>query len=149
VALASSDAAKVTDIAGLKALKLGAQVGTTSYQYIVDNIKPTTDPAVYDTNDAAISALKAGQIDAIVADLPTTFYMRDAQLSEEPGGGGKIVGSLPTAAGADVEHFSVLLNKGSSLTPCVNGAIQGLKEDGTLDTIVKQWISDAGAPELQ
>jgi polar amino acid transport system substrate-binding protein len=149
VALASNDAAKVTDIAGLKALKLGAQVGTTSYQYIVDQIKPTKEPAVYDTNDAAIQALKAGQIDGIVADLPTVFYMRDAQLSDEPGGGGQIVGSLPTAAGQDVEHFSVLLNKGSSLTACVNAAIQGLKTEGVLETISKQWISDGGAPKLQ
>lgn len=148
VALASNDASKVTSLAGLKALKLGAQVGTTSFKYIVDNIQPTKDPAIYDTNDAAITALKAHQIDAIVADLPSAFYMRDAQLSEVAGGG-KIVGSLPTAAGEDVEHFSVLLNKGSSLTACVNAAIRSLKEDGTLDTITQQWISNAGAPELQ
>src|SRR5262249_30532051 len=91
VALAANPISQVTTVAGLQAFKLGAQVGTTSYQYIVDQIKPTKDPAVYDTNDAAIQALSAGQIDGLVADLPTTFYMRDAQLT-----GGQIVGSLPT-----------------------------------------------------
>jgi polar amino acid transport system substrate-binding protein len=145
VALAADPISKVTTVAGLKPFKLGAQVGTTSYQYIVDQIKPTKDPAVYDTNDAAIKALGAGQIDGVVADLPSTFYMRDAQLT-----GGQIVGSLPTAAGQDVEHFSVLLDKGSSLTPCVNGAIAALKTSGTLDAIRTQWIDVAGAaPKLQ
>lgn len=145
VALAKDPISKVTTVAGLKPFKLGAQVGTTSYQYIVDQIKPTKDPAVYDTNDAAITALGAGQIDGIVADLPSTFYMRDAQLT-----GGQIVGSLPTAAGQDVEHFSVLLDKGSSLTSCVNGAIAALKASGALDAIRDQWITQAGAaPQLQ
>jgi polar amino acid transport system substrate-binding protein len=145
VALAADPISKVTTVAGLKPFKLGAQVGTTSYQYIVDQIKPTKDPAVYDSNDAAIQALSAGQIDGVVADLPSTFYMRDAQLT-----GGQIVGSLPTAPGQDVEHFSVLLDKGSSLTTCVNGAIAALKASGALDAIQDQWITQAGdAPKLQ
>ena len=145
VALAADPISKVTTVAGLKPFKLGAQVGTTSYQYIVDQIKPTKDPSVYDTNDAAITALGNGQIDGVVADLPSTFYMRDAQLT-----GGQIVGSLPTAPGQDVEHFSVLLDKGSSLTSCVNGAIAVLKASGALDAIRDQWITQAGAaPQLQ
>jgi polar amino acid transport system substrate-binding protein len=144
VAVKDTPIAAVTTVAGLKDFKLGAQVGTTSYQYIVDQIAPTQDPAVYDTNDAAVSALQAGQIDGIVADLPTTFYMRDAQLDD-----GVIVGSLPTVAGADVEHFSVLLQKDSPLTACINEAIEALKEDGTLDVIRDEWIGGQGAPELQ
>jgi polar amino acid transport system substrate-binding protein len=145
VALAANPISKVTTVAGLAAFKLGAQTGTTSYQYIVDQIKPTKDPALYDTNDAAIQALTAGQIDGVVADLPSTFYMRDAQLT-----GGQIVGSLPTAPGADVEHFSVLLDKDSSLTACVNAAIAALKVDGSLAAIDQHWIDQTGgAPKLQ
>lgn len=145
VGLVSNDIAKVTTVAGLKPFKLGAQVGTTSYQYIVDQIKPDVEPSVYDTNDAAIKALQAGQIQGIVADLPTTFYMRDAQLE----GAGQIVGSLPTAPGAAVEHFSILLDKGSALTPCVNTALAAMKADGTLAAIVEEWIANKGAPELK
>lgn len=142
VALAANPIAKVTDVAGLAAFKLGAQVGTTSYQYIVDNIKPTQDPSILNSNDDAISALNAKTIDGIVADLPTTFYMRDAQLT-----GGVIVGSLPTKGA--VEHYSVLLTKGSPLTTCVNAAIAKIKADGTLAGIVTQWITSQGAPELK
>ncbi|HXG26605.1 MAG TPA: ABC transporter substrate-binding protein [Candidatus Binatia bacterium] len=144
VALAGTPIANVTTVAGLKDFKLGAQVGTTSYQYIVDHIQPNVEPNVYDTNDAAIQALQAGQIAGIVADLPTTFYMRDAQLTD-----GTIVGSLPTAAGEEIEHFSVLLEKDSPLTACVNRAIQELKDDGSLDLIRNEWIGGSGAPELQ
>jgi polar amino acid transport system substrate-binding protein len=134
---------EVTTVAGLKSFKLGAPVGTTSYQYIVDHIKPDQEPAVYDTLTAAITALNAGQIDGIVSDLPTAFYMVAVELDN-----GEIVGSLPTAPGEDVEHFSILLDKGSSLTPCVNAALAALKADGTLAAIVDEWIAGGGAPEL-
>ena len=144
VGLASNAIAKVTTVAGLKPFRLGAQTGTTSYQYIVDQIKPDQEPRIYDSNDAAIEALKGGTIQGIVADLPTTFYMRDAQLD-----GGQIVGSLPTASGATPEHYSILLDKGSKLTPCVNAALAAIKADGTLAAIVNDSITSQGAPELK
>ena len=144
VGLASNPIAKVTTVAGLKPFKFGAQVGTTSYQYIVDQIKPDQEPRVYNSTSDAIEGLKGGEIQGIVADLPTTFYMRDAQLE-----GGQIVGSLPTAPGAAVEHFSILLDKGSPLTACVNAALAALKADGTLAAIVNEWVTSQGAPELK
>ena len=143
VGLKADGIAKVTTVAGLAAFKLGAPVGTTSYQYIVDNIKPTQAPSVYDTLDAAIAAVKAGQIDGVVVDLPTAFYMTAAQLDNST-----IVGSLPTAGGT-VEHFSIALNLNSPLTACVNAAIAAIKGDGTLQSIVTEWITSQGAPELK
>jgi polar amino acid transport system substrate-binding protein len=142
IGLKADAISKVTTVAGLAAFKLGAPVGTTSYQYIVDNIKPTKAPSVYDTLDAAIAAVNAGQIDGVVVDLPTAFYATAAQLKD-----GTIVGSLPTVGA--VEHFSIVLNLGSSLTPCVNAAIAAIKADGTLPAIVTQWITSQGAPELK
>ncbi len=62
---------KVTTISGLKDFKFGAQVGTTSYDTINTVIAPTKEAKVYDTNDLAIEALKNGQIDGLVVDLPT------------------------------------------------------------------------------
>ena len=67
--------ASATSIAALKPYKFGAQLGTTSYDYIVNNIKPSKQPAVFDTNDAAVAALKNKQIDGLVVDLPTAFYV--------------------------------------------------------------------------
>jgi polar amino acid transport system substrate-binding protein len=143
VAFAANPVAKVTSIADLAKYRFGAQVGTTSLKTITDVIKPTTAPSVYDTNDAAISALKAKQIDAIVVDLPTAFFM----VGSEQIKAGAVVGQFTVPAGTDPEHFSVVLAKGSTVTPCVNAAIKALKDDGTLAAITKEWLSDkASAP---
>lgn len=142
VSLADNPIASVTSVAALKDFKLGAPVGTTSLTYITDIIAPTADPSVYDTLDAAIQAISAEQIDGVVVDLPTAFFITAVQLE-----GGKIVGSLPTA-GQEVEHFSVVLDKGSPLTPCVNEAIAAITADGTLAAITDEWITGQGAPAL-
>jgi polar amino acid transport system substrate-binding protein len=137
VSLADNPVANVTSIAGLAAYRFGAQTGTTSYKTITDVIKPTAEPSLYKSNDAAISGLKAKQIDAIVVDLPTAFYMAAAQLDN-----GKVVGQFPAPTGADAEHFSVVLPKGSPLTTCINGAIKAITDDGSLAAITKEWLSD-------
>lgn len=145
VANKDTPAAEATTLAALKELRLGAQVGTTSFATITDVIAPTTDPSVYDTNDAAIAALDAGQIDAIVVDLPTAFFITAAQMDN-----GVIVGQIEQSEDADAEYFSVVLPKDSPLTECVNGAIAALQSDGRLDAITKEWLSDkANAPVLQ
>jgi polar amino acid transport system substrate-binding protein len=139
---------KVTSIAALKTYKFGAQQGTTSYDTIQNVIKPTTKTSVYSSNDDAISALKAKQIDALVVDLPTAFYVTAAQITDAKGNAlANIVGQFPVQAGATAEHFSAVLAKGSPLTACVNGAIAAMKADGSLDQITKEWLADkASAP---
>lgn len=142
VARQGSPVAAVGSIAGLKEYRFGAQVGTTSYDTIVNVIQPTAEPMVYDTNDAAIEALKVGQIDAIVVDLPTAFFVTAVQLED-----GVIVGQFDAPTGADAEYFSVVLGKDSPLTACVNEAIAALQADGRLEAITKEWLSDkASAP---
>lgn len=137
VSLADNPIASVTAVSGLAPFRFGAQVGTTSYKTITDVIKPATEASVYSSNDAAISALNAKQIDAIVVDLPTAFYMSAAQLDN-----GKVVGQFQLPSGADVEHFSLVLPKGSTVTPCVNTAIGALTDDGTIAAITQEWLSD-------
>jgi polar amino acid transport system substrate-binding protein len=132
----------VTTVAGLANAKLGAQVGTTSYTAAINQIKPTKQVAVYDTNDLAVQALKNKQIDGIVVDLPTAFYMAAAQLDN-----GVIVGQLPPVSG-QAEQFGAVLDKGSPLTACVTQAVDTLRSNGTLDKLVKEWLSTQGAPEL-
>jgi polar amino acid transport system substrate-binding protein len=109
-------------------------------------IKPTQEPAVFDTNDAAIQALQNGQIDGIVVDLPTAFYMTAAQIVDADFNPlAAITGQFP--APEEGEHFSLVLAKGSPLTACVNQALASLKEDGTLGAITQEWLSDkANAP---
>ncbi|GAA1595500.1 ABC transporter substrate-binding protein [Kribbella sancticallisti] len=141
ITTAGSKIAAVTSVADLADAKLGAQVGTTSYTALRDVIKPKQTPAVFDTNDLAVQALKNKQIDGIVVDLPTGFYMTAAQLD-----GGKIVGQLPATGSA--EQFGFVLEKGSKLTPCVSQAVDALRADGTLANLQKQYLTAEGAPEL-
>lgn len=138
--------AKVTSVAGFKDAKLGAQVGTTSLTAIQNVIKPTNQASVYDSNDAAIQALEAKQIDGILVDLPTAYFLTTIQTEDTT-----VAGQLGTAAGGAPEHFSLLLDKGSALTQCLNAAIGALKTTGTLDELRDKWLPDKTSPvaELQ
>lgn len=133
---------KVKTVAGLKPYKLGAQIGTTSYDYIKNFIRPSQTPAVYDTNNDAISALKAGQIDGIVVDLPTAFYVVAAQLDN-----GTIVGKLPQRGPR--EHFGMVFEKGNPLVRCVNKALNRLWANGTIKALDRKYLAAAGAPDLK
>ena len=143
VAVKGAPITSAKSVGDLKAYRLGAQVGTTSYSYITDTIQPTTAAKVYNDSNGPIAALKAKQIDGIVVDLGTAFEITgDGEVPN-----GVIVGSLPTVG--TPEHFSVLLNKGSALTPCVNRAIDALQADGTLASLRQEWIASQGdAPAL-
>ncbi|MEU6772892.1 ABC transporter substrate-binding protein [Streptomyces sp. NPDC046759] len=144
IALKGSKAAEATSVAALKELKLGAQVGTTSLDYIDDVVKPSREAAAYSKNDQAISALRNGQVDAIVTDLPTAFYVTSAQVTNA-----RIVGQFEHQGGAP-EQFGLVLDKDSGLTPCVTSAVNALRKDGTLARLEKQWLSDAvDAPVLR
>ncbi|HET6296373.1 MAG TPA: ABC transporter substrate-binding protein [Kribbella sp.] len=141
ITMAGSKIANAKSVADLVDAKLGAQVGTTSYTALRDVIKTKQQPAVFDTNDLAVQALKNKQIDGIVVDLPTGFYMTAAQLDN-----GKIVGQLP--AGGQAEQFGFVLEKNSKLTACLSQAVDALKADGTLTKLQAQYLTAEGAPEL-
>ena len=141
IAIKGSKAASVHTVAGLRGLKLGAQVGTTSYTAITDVIKPAQKASVFNSNDDAKAALKNGQIAGLVVDLPTAFYITSAQLDN-----GVIVGQLP--ATGNPEQFGMVLDKGSSLTTCVTEAVDALRQAGTLTKLADKWLSQQGAPKL-
>jgi polar amino acid transport system substrate-binding protein len=143
VGLKGQPIAKATSTADLKPYKLGAQLGTTSYDYIVKNIKPSQKPAVFDTNDAAVQSLKNKQIDGLVVDLPTAFYVTAAQVPNST-----IIGQFPTSG--TPEHFGMVLAKGNSLTKCIDGALADLRASGALAHIQQKWLAKAaGAPVLK
>jgi polar amino acid transport system substrate-binding protein len=143
ITTAGSAADGVTRVADLKGLRIGAQVATTSLQVLTDVIDPEAGPVVFNSNDDAKLALQNGQVDAIVVDLPTAFFITAAELDN-----GVIVGQLADS-GEGGDQFGLLLEKGSPLTDCVSQAVDALQEDGTLADLEKQWLSDvAAAPVL-
>lgn len=144
VALRGTPAAHVTTLAGLRHLVLGAQIATTDYTTIVNQIKPTTAPRVYHSNTDAVSALEDRQIQGLVVDLPTAFYITSGEAK-----GSTIVGQLRTAPGHP-EQFGILLDKGSPLTTCVDKAVRAIRANGSLARITTKWLSTvAKAPVIK
>ena len=140
----SSAAAGAKSIADLKPLLIGAQVGTTSFDAIEQQIAPDQGAQAFNTNDDAKLALESGQVDAIVVDLPTAFYLTGVELD-----GGLIVGQLPKPDGKSGDEFGLVLAKDSPLTADVTAAVDALRDDGTLQSIADEWLADAAdAPVL-
>jgi polar amino acid transport system substrate-binding protein len=135
VALKNDKAAKAASVADLKKVKLGAQVGTTSLSYIQDVVAPEQQPSVFDDTNAAKAALNNGQIDGIVVDLPTAFYLTAAEIENSV-----VVGQFP-AQGGKAEEFGLLFEKGSPLVSCVDTALAALKSSGKLQQIQDEWLS--------
>jgi polar amino acid transport system substrate-binding protein len=135
--------ANVRSINGLKRYKLGAQIGTTSYQFIQNRIRPDQQPSAFPQNTGAVNALKNGQIDGIVLDLPTAFFVTAVQVPNS-----KVLGQFPAQRGG--EYFGMVFQRGNPLATCVNRALARIKRNGILRTIERIWLRKAtGAPELK
>lgn len=135
---------QVGSLDDLKSLRLGAQTGTTSLSVLRDVVQPDQTPVVLQNTNLAKQQLLNGQLDAIVTDLPTAFYITAAEIE-----GSTILGQFEQP-GDDAEQFGLLLEKGSALTPCVDQALEELRGDGTLEEIQQQWLSsDVDVPVLQ
>ncbi len=142
VVLKGSPISKVRTVAGLAKYKLGAELGTTSYAYIEAHVKPSQKASVFPNDAGATLALKNTQIDGLVVDLPTAFYITSAELS------GATELQFPSVKGG--EHFGMTFQKGNPLAACVDSAIASLKQSGALAKIQQQWLAKAtGAPVLK
>jgi len=139
----ASAAAGATSIADLKDLLIGAATGTTSFDAIESQIAPTAGAQAFNSNDDAKLALESGQVDAIVVDLPTAFFLTGVELT-----GGLIIGQLAASTGGDA--FGLVLAKDSPITAAVTAAVDALRASGRLQEIADEWLADAtDAPVLQ
>ena len=144
VSFGGSAIAGATSVAELQTAKLGAAVGSTSLE-AAQALGTDGEVSVFNDNAAAVSALKNEQIDGIVVDLPTAFYLAAVEIDD-----GVIVGQLPASEGGTTDQFGILLANNSPLTQCTSQAVDALREDGTLAQLEEQWLgTDAGAPTLQ
>ncbi|MBS1678065.1 MAG: amino acid ABC transporter substrate-binding protein [Actinobacteria bacterium] len=141
VALEDSKAAKAKSLAELKDVKFGVQIATTSLSAVNEEIEPSSKPEVFNSSGDVITALKNGQVEAVVVDLPTALEVIAIQVENA-----KVVGQFGKAEG---EEWGALLAKDSPLTSCVSGAIEALEESGELEKITQRWMSQAAeAPQL-
>jgi polar amino acid transport system substrate-binding protein len=139
IGLDGSAAIGAESLEDLKELRLGAAIGTTSLDYIDSTIEPSSDAAVYDDNVAAKSGFDAGQIDGVVLDLPTAYYITAVEIPEA-----SIIGVLPRDDAAP-EELGMLFEEGSPLVSCVNAALATLRDNGTMDSLEDQWLNQGGS----
>jgi polar amino acid transport system substrate-binding protein len=130
--------ASATSLADLKNAKLGAAIGSTSLDYIDNVIKPSSKAAVFDDNAAAKAAFDAKQVDALVFDVPTAYFITSVEITDSA-----LVGVLPQVGAA--EELGALFEKGSKLVGCVNEALAALKADGTLAKLEDEWLNQGGS----
>ena len=122
-----SDIASADDLTG-KAI--GTQRGTTGYIYCTDDFGEDNVIA-YDDGLTAVQALNNGQVDAVVIDNAP------AQEFVEANPGLKI---LDTAYAQ--EDYAIGVAKGNTaLLDAINGALEELEADGTLQAIVDKYIT--------
>jgi len=144
VGLAGTPITNATTLAELADHQLGAQVGTTSLQYIQDTISPSKEARVYDTSNDVVAALNGKQIDGIVVDLPTAFFLVGSGEVKN----GAVVGQFAPTGGQ--EFFGMLFPEGSPLRNCVNDALTTLRDEGTLAELQQQWLSEkTSAPVIE
>ncbi len=142
VALKDSDAAGATALSELADTTIGVQIGTTSLEAVEASIQPSGDPRVFDTSNDVVSALKQEQVDAVIVDVPTAFFLTAVQVPE-----GTTVGQFEAPGG---DEWGALLEKDSALTDCVSAAIDSLGKSGELAEIEQTWIADkTDAPVLE
>ncbi|MBA3690661.1 MAG: amino acid ABC transporter substrate-binding protein, partial [Actinobacteria bacterium] len=122
--------ASATAVSDLKGYRFGAQIGTTSLQFINEVIQPTQQSQVYDSTSDALTALKNGQIDGTVLDLPTASY--------SAGKGQSVVGQFESTG----EHFGLLFEKNNPLVTCVNAALDDMRTGGVLDELETTYLAD-------
>jgi len=130
-----ADARTVED---LKDAVLGAAIGTTSLDFIEDVIQPDTEASVYDENVDVEAAMNAGQIDGLVVDLPTAYFITAVQVE------GSIIAGQFEAEAADPDDYGLLFAEGSPLVECVNQVVAEMREDGTLQTLEDEWLTQEG-----
>jgi len=145
VGFADSPAANFTKVSEMKDLKFGAQAGTTSLDFITKVIQPNTEPFVYDDNAAAKAALEAKQVDAIVLDLPTAFYVSAVEIE-----GSKVIGQFPLSDQVAADNFGMVFDLNNPLVECVNEALSRMRDlTYELVSIEETWLSSyTGAPVI-
>ncbi|MDJ0924053.1 MAG: ABC transporter substrate-binding protein [Acidimicrobiia bacterium] len=131
-----------SSLSDLADARLGAAIGTTSFDFVEDVIEPNQDASVYDDNVDAIAALVAGQLDGIVVDLPTAYFMTAVQIPEQ-GADGIIVAQFEAEA-QDPDNYGMLFADGNTLVSCVNAALAELEDDGRLEALEDEWLEQGG-----
>jgi polar amino acid transport system substrate-binding protein len=141
---ATVDAGAKPTLESLKGLKWGGADGTTAPQLIKSLVDPKEPALLYNDLADSVAALKAGQIDAIMQDLPTALYTSAVDLTD-----GVVLGQFGNSDDGS-DGLGIVFEKGKALRDCVNDALKAMQADGKLQAIEAEWLQQAtGAPLIK
>lgn len=139
------DGGLTPELGALKDLRWGVVGTTTALPVVMNLVAPDRDPLLYNDNVDVIEAMKADQIDAALFDLPTALYLAAVVLDD-----GVVLGQFPADRTEQPDLFGMLIAEGNPLKACVDQALEGLRDDGTLAAIEATWLQEAtGIPLIE
>jgi polar amino acid transport system substrate-binding protein len=131
---------KVTNLEEAKQVQWGAQLNTTAVSFISDKIQPTREARIFDRTVDAFQALNAGQIDAVLLDVPIVL----GAVEEKQVRDAEVVGQFKTG-----EVYGAVVNRGSPNLEAFNTVIKAMKDDGFRDQLFQKYFAEqAAVPEI-
>jgi polar amino acid transport system substrate-binding protein len=121
----------VTGVADARRLRFGVQEATSGAAYLERVLKPTQPPQIYASTTAAFRALRSGQVDAVMSDVPIVV---DA-AHKYPGL--VVAGQFKTD-----EQYGAVLAKGSPNTRALSVVIDQLRDEGVLDQLFQKYFPE-------
>ncbi|MGO1234063.1 MAG: transporter substrate-binding domain-containing protein [Marinobacter sp.] len=119
------------ELSDLEGKKVGTKIGSTSYDYLMENLDENDDVTPYPGSSDMYMALMSRAIDAVFYDAPNVGYFARTK------GEGKVMTVGPLYEG---QQYGIALVNGSEWVDDVNDALASMKEDGTYKTIYEKWF---------
>jgi len=115
----------------IRSKRIGVLQGNMGSDWVIGTLKPDQQPSLYQSQPDMVTALIAGQVDAIVSD--TTLV-----LSATNGTNGmiEVIGQFELDQG-----YGIVLPKGSANAAVVDRAVAAFREDGTLNDLSARYLA--------
>lgn len=126
-----NEGTEVATVEEAQALTWGAQLNSTGQFYVSDTLQPEAEVQTYNTVTDAFNALRAGQVDAVMLDVPIV----QGEVESNPDAGFAVVGQFETG-----EEYGAVLALDSPNTEAVSTVIEELRTAGFLDELAAEYF---------
>jgi len=133
-----ADNEEVSSIDDLEGLAVATKIGSTSYDFLQQELGEDADITPYPGTADMYMALLGRNVDAVLYDAPNVAYF--SQTRGE--GRTKVVGPL-----YEGQQYGIVFHKGSEWVEPTNEALAAMREDGTYDEIYTKWFGEAPSAE--
>lgn len=133
-----ADNEEVSSIEDLEGLSVATKIGSTSYDFLQQELGEDADITPYPGTADMYMALLGRNVDAVFYDAPNVAYF--SQTRGE--GRTKVVGPL-----YEGQQYGIVFHKGSEWVEPTNEALAAMREDGTYNEIYTKWFGEAPSAE--